>query len=258
MIELCLTAFLVIQDPAGTPPKLEEAKPVEAAFTEWDDRTARDAVKAFGKRMRGRSLSLRDRMEAVEALAAGRNARLVEPLAKVVKVEKAITVRKAAADALGHQPEKETRRAIFVLLADNELHDVPQVQASLVNALSKAGYERGRDWEHLDGLFERSFEPERIPLQQAILRLVATHEEFDALDLLVDNLGEPVPADVHDPSNPPAEYWEARWKAWSSWRGEVKDALLRITGQRFSTAEEARVWIKKNEAELRRRKSDRG
>jgi hypothetical protein len=37
------------------------------------------------------------------------------------------------------------------------------------------------------------------------------------------------------------------------WREDVKATLLALTGQRFSTAEEARIWIKKNGAELRRR-----
>jgi hypothetical protein len=51
---------------------------------------------------------------------------------------------------------------------------------------------------------------------------------------------------VHDGDNPPQEYWEARWKAWAVWKGRVKEALFAITGQRFSTAAEARAWLKQN------------
>jgi non-ribosomal peptide synthetase component F len=255
MLALCLSACLAIQDPAGNPPAAQDPPP--PSFAEWDDRRAKEAIKEFQARMRARAPSLKERMDAVGLLAQGRNARLVEPLAKVVRGEKALTVRRAAAEALGHQPEKESRRALAALLADSALHEVPQVQAALVGSLARAGYEAGRDWKIVDGLFERDYAPERVPLQQAILRLIDEHEELEALDLLVQNLGEPIPADPDDPSNPPAEYWEARWKAWSAWRADVKAALLKITGQRFSTAEEARTWLRKNEAELRRRRQQK-
>lgn len=256
MIELCLTTFLTVaaQDPAETPPREQEPTPVRAPYEEWDDRTAREAVREFGKRMKGRSVPLKTRIEAVEALAKGRHERLVEPLAKVVMTDKAITVRQAAAKGLAHQPPEDTKRMVVRLIDHDSLKDVPQVQATLVEALQKAGYEAGRDWEALDGLFEREYSAERVPLQQAILALVKEHRELEALDMLVRNLGEPVPANPDDPSNPPASYWEARWKAWAVWRGEVKEALLAITGQRFSTEEEARTWLKKNEKELRRRR----
>lgn len=256
MIDLCLSALLVVQDPQPTPPKpeVQQQQPQAPAFVEWDDATARDAVRDFKRRMKGRDGSLKDRNDAVEALAKGRNDKLIDPLATVVLTEKSVVVRKAAAAALAHQPEPDAKRAILRLIGHDALKDLPQVQATLVESLSKAGYEPGRDWKTLDGLFQRDYSPERVPLQQAILALVEQHEELEALDLLIDNLGEPVPEDIHDASNPPAEYWEARWKSWSKWRGEVKDALLAITGQRFSTKEEARTWLKKNEAELRRKR----
>jgi hypothetical protein len=83
--------------------------------------------------------------------------------------------------------------------------------------------------------------------------LAKNHKELEALDLLLENLDEPAPANVDDPSNPPAEYWEMRWKAWRSWRDDVKEALFAITGQRFNTSAEAREWLDKNLRELRRR-----
>ncbi|MDA0934570.1 MAG: hypothetical protein O3C51_14040 [Planctomycetota bacterium] len=252
MIELCLTLCLAFQDPE---PRPQEAPPAPAApaYEEWDDKTAKEAVKDFEKKMKPKSASLRDKLAAVEGLAQGRNAKLVAPLAKTCLTEKALTVRKAAADALAHQPEKEAKRAVLTLLGDAQLRDVPQVCASLLLALGTLGYEAGRDWKHLEGLFDRDYAAERVPLQQAMLKLIQGCGELEALDLLVDNLGEPIPADPDDPANPPASYWEARWKAWSVWREDVKATLLSLTGQRFSTAEEAKIWIKKNGAELRRR-----
>jgi hypothetical protein len=251
MIELCLTLCLAFQDPEPKPQ--EVPVPPAPVFEEWDDKTAKAAVKDFEKKMKPKSASLRDKLTAVEELARGSHAKLIAPLAKTCLTEKALTVRKAAAEALAHQPDKEAKRAVLALLGDDELRDVPQVGASLLLALGTLGYEAGHDWKHLDGLFERDYAAERVPLQQAMLKLIQGTNELEALDLLVDNLGEPVPADPDDPANPPAAYWEARWKAWSVWREDVKATLLALTGQRFSTAEEARVWIKKNGAEHRRR-----
>jgi hypothetical protein len=170
MIELCLTLCLAFQDPEPTPK--DSPSPAAPVFEEWDDKTAKAAVKDFEKKMKPKSASLRDKLAAVEEIARGRNARLVAPLAKTCLSEKALTVRKAAAEALAHQPEKEAKRAVLTLLGDNELRDVPQVGASLILALGTLGYEAGRDWKYLDGLFERDYAAERVPLQQAMLKLI--------------------------------------------------------------------------------------
>ena len=285
MIALSLAALLAIQDPGSTPPapnppgeqqretppvepdepkaeqKPAEQKPAEQKPTEqpapaevWDDRRARDEIKAFSKVIKVKNQSLQQRLAAVAALGKGSNAKLVDPLAKLIVDDQPITVRRAAADALAHQPPRETKRAVARLLGDRSLDGLPQVQASLVRAFGKAEYEPGRDWQVLDGLFERAYDADRVTLQQAVLELVEEHAEVEAIDLLVANLGEPIPADPHAPSNPPAEYWEARWKAWQIWRGDVKDALFAITGQRFSNSKEAGEWLDKNRKSLRRRR----
>jgi hypothetical protein len=85
-----------------------------------------------------------------------------------------------------------------------------------------------------------------VPLQEAILGLAAQHKEKQSIELLLDNIDEPVPQNVDAANNPPASYWEARWKAWKAWREKVKDALFALTGQRFGSAAEARVWLAKN------------
>jgi hypothetical protein len=83
-------------------------------------------------------------------------------------------------------------------------------------------------------------------VQEAILELVIAHKETQALPMLLRNTDEPAPANVEAADNPPAEYWEARWKSWAVWKGKVKDALFELTGQRFTTAAEAQAWLKKN------------
>lgn len=248
---LTLTLFGV-QDPQPDKPQdpAPIAEPVPVA-EEWDDARTKTELKEFSKRIRARSL--KDKLEAIAALDAGRNDKLVPPLAAVVLRERAITVRKAAAEALGHQPPKVARPALLRLLESSSLNDTPEVQAELVGALARAGYERKRDWSAISRLFEADYGENRLLLQRNILALVKEQIELEALDLLVRNLGEPIPDNPDDPSNPPAEYWEARWKAWQSWRADVKSTLLTLTGQQFSTSQEARAWLKENRGKLEKR-----
>src|SRR5690606_25152203 len=119
------------------------------------------------------------------------------------------------------------------------------VQAGLIVAPGKAGY-RGGDWHAIGEVLESDYEPERAPVHEALLDVVTQHKEAKAIPLLLGNLDEPSAKDIDGGANPPAEYWKARWHSWAVWKGRVKDALFAITGQRFSTAEEAKAWLKKN------------
>ena len=216
-------------------------------------RPAKDAVKAFEKRTKGRGIPLRERMAALEDLAKGSSAKLVKPLSRVVLADSSVVVCTRAAELLGQQPDKEAKKSIARLIDHKRVEGMPGVQAALVHSLSRAGY-TSRDWKLIDGLFEKKYAPERTGLQKAILQLVGEHKELQAIDLLIDNLGEPVPEDPTSASNPPASYWEARWKAWEVWRDDVKSALLAITGQRFSTKKEAKAWLRKNRKTLERKR----
>ena len=208
------------------------------------DRDAKQAVRDFKKAMKGRP-SMAERKKALDALAVGSNKALVKPLAQVVETDKMVTIRRFAAEALSLQPEKQARPAILKLLDNDKVQDAPPVLAALVDGLSRCGY-RSKDWDTVERLFGDDFAAPRVPLQESVLALAKAHKEKQSVKLLLDNLDEPAPANVDDPSNPPASYWEARWKAWRAWRGQVQEALFAITGQRFSTAEEAKNWLKKN------------
>ena len=129
MLDLALALALSWQDPPPAPkeqdPEPAVRTPAPPAFENWDDRRTREELKAFKDRLRGRKVSLAKRTEAVEALAKGRHEDLVKPLAKVVAEDPATTVRQLAADALGHQPQKEARRALLQLLRSKDLGEAP-------------------------------------------------------------------------------------------------------------------------------------
>ena len=247
MLGIVLSAVLPAQEPQ------QGAKPrIQPAAAAWSAREARAALAAFRKAAGGRKVSLARRLQALEALARGRHDLLVKPLARLVASDPAVTVRRRAARALAAQPPRKARPALIRLLEDQNVRETPAVLAEVVRALSAAGY-AARDWPRLERLFERDFGAAYVPVHKALLELVAAHREVRAWKLLLRHLDEPRPVDVHSPGNPPASYWEKRWKAWRAWRSDVREALHAISGQRFGSAEEARVWAEDNPARLRPR-----
>lgn len=244
MLASVLTGLLLWQDPAPAPtpapaPKVELPASAEA----WDDRTAKAALAEFEKAIKGKA-SIADRTRALEALGKGSSKLLVKPLVKVIETEKSVLVRQKAAAVLARQPAKDANPAIRKLLGHARVGSEPTLQAELIRALANCGYDKSQ-WQDIADLFEREYHAERVTLQEAILDLVARHQEQQALPLLLRNFDEPIPEHPDDPSNPPAEYWEARWKAWAAWRGKVKETVFTLTGQRFTTAAEAKAWLAK-------------
>jgi hypothetical protein len=231
------------QTPAN-PDKADKHEPAPKPVAAWEDSEAKAAVATFTKAMAGAG-SMADKLQALAPLALGSNHLLVKPLVGVVTTDKSVVVRKRAGELLANQPTHDATGAILHLLGDRHVQACPPVMAVLVQGLGKLGYQ-SKNWGMLEPLFEGSYAAENVSLQQAILELVTAKKEKQAAELLLRNLDEPVPKDVNAAPNPPKEYWEARWKAWKVWRDKVREALFAITGQRFSTAAEARLWLHKN------------
>jgi hypothetical protein len=245
MLAVALTCLLAPQDPPAPPrPAETPPAPVARAAELWDDKAAKAAVEEFERLQKG-ATNMAQKTRALDVLAPGSHKLLVRPLARIVESEKLVVVRKRAAELLGNQPAAEANGTIRRLLKNTRLGSHPPVIGELVRGLSRCGYDKSQ-WSEIDALFERDYHIERVPIQEAVLDLVIAHKEAQALPLLLRNLDEPVPENVDDASNPPQEYWEARWKSWATWRGKVKEALFAVTGQRFSTAAEAKAWLKKN------------
>lgn len=240
MLALLLAACLHAQDP-----ERPESQPTEIVAKPVTEKEARDALAKLRPAPKAPKLTLAQRVEQLDALAAMQHKTLVRPLAELVRTEKAATARKAAAQALMNQASGDAHASVIALFADDSVKDAPLIASVLVDGLAKQGYVPS-DWEAIERLFERDFLPERAKLQRSILGLVAKHKEKQAIKLLLNHLDEPIPADIDGAANPPAEYWEKRWKAWNGWRGEVSEALFAITGQRFSTSKEAKVWLRAN------------
>lgn len=275
MLVPLLTCLCLLQDPAGrdpgaggSPAPSEERSgekageksaeksgaapadkaPAEKAASAWDDKQAKAALAEWKKATTG-SPSMAQKQKALEKLASGSHESLVAPLQKVIETDKSLVLKKRAAEVLGNQPEAS--KAVVALLQKPKVQEAPTVCAELVRVLLRGGYDP-KHWAVMEPLFEVDFAPERMPLQEAMIEVAAAHKEANALPLLLRHLDEPTPANVDAADNPPKEYWEARWKSWSAWRAKVADAVFEITGQRFSSAKEAKAWLAKNKLPPRR------
>ncbi|MDA1194209.1 MAG: hypothetical protein O2894_03420 [Planctomycetota bacterium] len=63
---------------------------------------------------------------------------------------------------------------------------------------------------------------------------------------LAEELDEPAATNPNAPNNPPAEWWERRWKLWKESKPAVVTALKAITGQEFDKTEVAKTWCEAN------------
>ncbi|GAB4136969.1 MAG: hypothetical protein Fur0037_01850 [Planctomycetota bacterium] len=233
-------AAMAFQEPKPAAEPADKEAPEQPRL--YTSSQARTALREFTRAMRAKA-PIAARLAALDALGRGAHESLVKPLARVVASDKSTLVRRRASVLLGMQPGAAA--AIARLLEDRSLSDEPTVQADLVAAIARAGYEP-KHWATLEKLFEKDYAADRILLQERILLLAAAKREKQAISLLLRNLDEPLPENVDAPDNPPRDYWEARWKAWRSFRGKVKDALFAVTGQRFGSAREAKEWLEKN------------
>jgi len=259
MLAIALVGVLFCQDPEPAPqpgpaPKSGQETGQEPNASQsssskkletWSDKDAGAKIKAFEKALKLKQASMPVRKEALDELAGGINRQLIKPLQQFIEKESSVVLKKQAVEMLADQPKERARPAILKLLNNARVTGNPQVHAGLIAALSKSGY-KDDDWKVIGELLESDYDPERVPVHEAVLALVTQHKEAQALAMLLRNLDEPNPKDVHGGANPPAEYWKARWHSWAVWKGRVKDALFAVTGQRFITADEAKAWLKKN------------
>ena len=233
--------------------------PTPASKPELTKSEAKSIQKSFSKAYKSRQ-GLAEQTAAVELFAKGRHDLFVGSLRKVVQTSAHATVRNRAAELIADQPEDVARAAIVALIADDKVCDNAPAAARLVDGLRRLGVapdtrrglgQRGATWKRLTKLFDScGYRAEFVPLQKSIIALATADQATEAIDLLVANVDEPAPEDVHGAANPPAEYWEARWKAWQAWREDAKKALIAITGQRFSTGKEAKIWLERNRKAL--------
>lgn len=83
-------------------------------------------------------------------------------------------------------------------------------------------------------------------------------KSFEVLMYIGGLLNAPTPGGVDSPDNPPASYWEARFKTWQRFNRDAVWTLKQVTGQTWKAgypdedgqAEEAKAWIAEHREDL--------
>ncbi|MCB9881521.1 MAG: HEAT repeat domain-containing protein [Planctomycetes bacterium] len=199
---------------------------------------ARDMLKDF-KKGYGKKSSLGERLRAVEKLGKKRHEKFVSELSKVLDKDPDGLVRAEAAKSMAAQRSPKAGAALLDALKKVDTEKDQVVLLAILENLVDVGYS-SRFFDPLSTMFLN--EKTTASVQQKIIQVFDQVKEKRAFRLLVDHLDEPIPEDVDDPSNPPAAWWEARWKRWSVWRYDVRKALKNLTGIRLENSKLYRKW----------------
>lgn len=90
---------------------------------------------------------------------------------------------------------------------------------------------------------KKYFKKDMRELRKAAARYFGYTKAKAAFRLLAEELDEPVATNPNDPDNPPASWWEERWKAWKANEKAVHWALSQLVeGETFETTLEAKKW----------------
>jgi hypothetical protein len=225
---------------AGTAPREDAPKPIP-------DAEAAPLAEALKKAVRAKTEA--EAAPAFDAIAGKAHAAFEAPLVRLLSHADARVAARAARE-LGARAGEKTGAALAKAYAAEGKR--PDVRGAILEAMGAAGialdpkaYDDVRSTWKLR-LAETAF----TPWYAGVARyFAAVRTDKRPCRLLAELLDEPLASgSVVDAANPPAEWWERRWKQWNAVRPEVEKALLAITGQTFHTSAEAKEWFAKNPA----------
>jgi len=230
--------------PGGAPaPAPAPGAPVTPApLTPISDEEAAPLLDGLKKALKTRTSG--DALPALEALG-GKTHKDFEPALSKLLVHTSVDVAAKAARCMGERAGPKTPAALWRgwALPVNDKRWV--VKAALLDALAatKAPLD-ARGYDEVESVWRQVPSTETMIAVARYFTVVKTDKR--PCKMLAFWLDEPRAGSVSDASNPPASYWEARWKAWAAVKPAVVDALQAITGQHFDSSEEAKAWFKKN------------
>jgi len=171
--------------------------------------------------------------------------------------ERVSAVQAASAQLLGNYPgNKKVTGALVRVFKDKEFRKQrPIACAAVVLSLGKLGHRKSE--REIYSLFKRQTHAEVARACVRYFGLIKCKDK-SIVRTLCQELSSPEPANVDGASNPPAAYWEQRWKTWNAIRRDVSWALKEITGQVFRPSEgdhpsdsrKALEYVKKHAKEL--------
>ncbi len=202
-----------------------------------DSAIARRQVARFQKEWKAAKKDNEARIKALTRLGEWNHPEVCKALLKHIK-HKEFTVAVAAIAAVGrqsHAAKAAGKKVMGVLKSDKR---TAVICASLVT-LGRLGYKRA-DGIKMAERFHRKDTGER---HKAAARYFGYIKHKEAFRKLAEHLDEPFPANPNSPTNPPAAWWEARYKEWQSNVSFTRWAISQlIPDETFETESEAKQW----------------
>ncbi len=240
-ILLCVlvsVSYLPAQDDEERPawaPKTS-AKPGQ----KLDKKKAKEALKSFGASFK----NAKDPKERIAALGslekAGCNDIFAKPVGKILLRDKDLHVRIAAAQFLGQLGHKSSKSVLVKVILDRKNRDEMELLMAAGKSLGLCG--KKSNFKKLENDFVRG----SSHVKRALVLSWGFSKDWHAIELLGQWIERPAPANPSSASNPPASYWQQRYREWRQIRKQVEWSLWSITGKVFYSKKEVKAFLKKN------------
>ena len=229
--------------PAMSDPAMGDAKPAAApaVMKILRDIEAAPLLDALKKAAKTRTSV--EALPAIDAIAGTTHPEFETALGRLLG-HLSVDVAVRAASSMGERAGPKTGAALWKgwALPINEKR--PAARVAILLALAKSGGRLDdKQYKEVEALWTLAASPESMIGVARYFEAQKTDKRpCKAFSIFLD---EPkAGSNVADGSNPPAEYWEARWKLWHAVKPATIDALKAITGQVFDTSEDAKAWFR--------------
>jgi hypothetical protein len=218
------------------------APPAAPALKALTDAEAEPLLDGLKKAWKARKAD--EALPAIEAVSGVAHPE-VEPLLGKLLSHPVTAVAARAARALGDRPSPKVAgtlwRAWVLPLNDRRW----EVKTAMLESLARLRAPLdAKQYDEVEKVWKQAPSVEAMNAVSGYFAAVATDKR--PCKLLATWLDEPRAGSVHDAANPPAAWWEARWKLWQATKGGAAAALQAITGQSFETSAQAKAWFDAN------------
>ena len=232
-----------VDEPSWTAPTFERLATLEKV-------EAKARLAQFKK-----AFKTKDPIKQIEALndlvSKGRHPTMVPPLTKALNKSKSTDVREHAAYCLGRLGYAKAASPLLKAFQSKSNKGRGTVRQAAATALGLVA-----DKPKFKKLAHRFRGGDRFD-KCGLAMLAGYSKDLDAVGLLAEWINAPEPVNPNSASNPPAEYWQARWKEWHYIKNQVRWSLWAITGCNFVNQDEARDWQKEQKKKKKKKGSPR-
>jgi len=202
-------------------------------------RVSTDVAKAACKEFRSefRTRDSKSRLAAVDRLAAYDHPLVAKCLGKALG-DPDESVRAFVATSLGRQRDA---------MAAGYLKRAARVRRNQTCGVTMVAVLEGMrahgccpPFQDLKGVFKKGTKE----VQREIILSLRYARGRDTVKFLAPMVDLPQPANVDDPSNPPASYWKDRVERWSYWYGALTETLVHLTGVEFDESVAVKAWLR--------------